>query len=182
MGSHLHLPRKVFTLDTEFYEHPNAWGHAIEPISWALVSEDGDAYYAENELFSWNTMHHLASHGEDTPQWLIKNVQPELIGGEFLKHPRQVKEEVLDFVGAVTPEFWAYFASYDWVVFASLFGRMIDLPAHFPKYVMDIKQEVKRSQVAKQAGTGPKQTQGNHNALADAEHNMKVLRHIGVVP
>lgn len=38
------------------------------------------------------------------------------------------------------PEFYAYYADYDWVVFCSLFGRMIDLPNGFPMYCKDLKQ------------------------------------------
>lgn len=38
------------------------------------------------------------------------------------------------------PEFYAWYADYDWVVFCSLFGRMIDLPKGFPMYCRDIKQ------------------------------------------
>jgi hypothetical protein len=37
-------------------------------------------------------------------------------------------------------EFYAYFADYDWVVFCSLFGRMINLPFDFPMYCKDLKQ------------------------------------------
>lgn len=38
------------------------------------------------------------------------------------------------------PEFYAYYAAYDWVLFCSLFGRMIDLPKGFPMYCNDLKQ------------------------------------------
>lgn len=38
------------------------------------------------------------------------------------------------------PEFYGYYADYDWVLFCSLFGRMIDLPAGFPMYFIDLKQ------------------------------------------
>jgi len=38
------------------------------------------------------------------------------------------------------PEFYAYYADYDWVVFCWLFGRMIDLPKGFPWYCKDLKQ------------------------------------------
>lgn len=38
------------------------------------------------------------------------------------------------------PEFYAYYADYDWVLFCSLFGRMIDLPLGFPMYCRDLKQ------------------------------------------
>lgn len=39
-----------------------------------------------------------------------------------------------------TPEFYAYFADYDWVVFCWLFGKMMDLPNGFPMYCKDLKQ------------------------------------------
>ncbi len=42
------------------------------------------------------------------------------------------------------PEFYAYFADYDWVVFCSLFGSMIDLPKGFPMYCKDLKQDLDR--------------------------------------
>jgi hypothetical protein len=37
-------------------------------------------------------------------------------------------------------EFYAYYADYDWVVFCSLFGTMMDLPKGFPMYCRDLKQ------------------------------------------
>lgn len=41
-----------------------------------------------------------------------------------------------------SPEFYGYYADYDWVVFCWLFGRMIDLPNGFPMYCVDLKQEL----------------------------------------
>ena len=38
------------------------------------------------------------------------------------------------------PEFWGYFADYDWVAFCQLFGSMMDLPKGFPRHCRDIKQ------------------------------------------
>lgn len=38
------------------------------------------------------------------------------------------------------PQFYAYFADYDWVVSCWLFGRMLDLPKNFPYYCRDLKQ------------------------------------------
>ena len=72
-------------------------------------------------------------------------------------------------------EFWGYYADYDWVVFCSLFGRMIDLPKGFPMYCKDIKQlmdetglgvEWKRSHCP--------DPNGEHNALIDARWNKKL--------
>ena len=38
------------------------------------------------------------------------------------------------------PEFYGYYSDYDWVVFAQLFGTMMDLPKGFPMYCKDLKQ------------------------------------------
>jgi len=38
------------------------------------------------------------------------------------------------------PIFYADYADYDWVLFCSLFGRMIDLPTGFPMYCKDLQQ------------------------------------------
>jgi hypothetical protein len=37
-------------------------------------------------------------------------------------------------------EFYGYYADYDWVLFCSLFGTMMDLPKGFPMYCRDLKQ------------------------------------------
>jgi len=42
--------------------------------------------------------------------------------------------------GYTTPEFYGYYADYDWVVFCWLFGKMMDLPKGFPMYCRDLKQ------------------------------------------
>jgi len=41
---------------------------------------------------------------------------------------------------AKKPEFYAYYADYDWVVFCWIFGKMMDLPNGFPMYCKDLKQ------------------------------------------
>lgn len=40
------------------------------------------------------------------------------------------------------PEFYGYYCDYDWVLFCSLYGRMIDLPEGYPMYCRDVKQLV----------------------------------------
>lgn len=40
----------------------------------------------------------------------------------------------------VDHQFYAYYADYDWVLFCSIFGRMINLPYGFPMYCRDLKQ------------------------------------------
>lgn len=64
------------------------------------------------------------------------------------------------------PEWWAYYADYDWVALCQLYGRMIDLPAGWPMYCRDVKQ------LADQLGVDLSevpQMGAKHNALVDAE-------------
>ena len=79
------------------------------------------------------------------------------------------------------PEFYAYYADYDWIVFCWLFGKMINLPKGFPMYCIDLKQELERlnetlgynndeknkSYKIQEHKDYPKQT-NEHNALSDA--------------
>lgn len=60
------------------------------------------------------------------------------------KTNKQIAKEIKEFVLYKDPikdiEFYAYYADYDWVVFAQLFGKMIDLPKGFPFYCRDLNQ------------------------------------------
>lgn len=136
-----------FWFDTEFIED----GKTIELISIGIVAEDGRTYYAEVE-------------GVDRSRadpWLHENVFPHLTGET--KPSAQIAAEIVEFVGE-RPEFWAYYADYDWVALCQLYGRMIDLPKGWPMFCRDVKQ------LAVAAGDPalPKQTTTEHHALADA--------------
>ena len=86
-----------------------------------------------------------------------------------------------------TPEFYAYFADYDWVVFCWLFGKMMDLPNGFPMYCKDLKQEMDRNSYKYGYGTFhgkdlknhpnyPKQDPSkSHNAIEDARWNKQLF-------
>lgn len=67
-------------------------------------------------------------------------------------------------------EFYGYYADYDWVLFCSLFGKMIDLPHDFPMYCRDLKQMLDEKVVY--------HSNGVRNALANGaypipEHELK---------
>jgi hypothetical protein len=110
--------------DTEFYEN----GQTIDLISIGMVREDGKEYYAETPR---------AIEICNESEWLLKNVKPHLKGRSILKP--YIRQQIIEFVGD-KPEFWAYYADYDWVVLCQLYGRMIDLPKGWPMFCMDIKQ------------------------------------------
>lgn len=138
--------------DTEFIED----GKTIDLLSIGMVREDGATYYAE-----LNDADHTKAS-----EWVQKNVLPHLRGGEVLKSRGVIGHEIVAFAGA-DPEFWAYYADYDWVALCQIYGTMMDLPATWPMYCRDLKQwcdALGNPTLPKQAGT-------EHDALQDAIWN-----------
>ena len=169
-----------YWLDTEFIED----GKAIDLISIGIVAEDGREYYAVSKDFNRAKLF-------ENP-WLIKNVVPslpfhkvkpgmpwaynnfdeaydDLTNGtrtwQFRQDIAQDIKEFCDIQKYGAPEFWGYYADYDWVVFCWLFGNMMDLPNGFPMYCRDIKQWCDELGNPKL----PEQGKGEHHALSDAK-------------
>lgn len=141
-----------YWFDTEFIED----GKTIDLLSIGIVAENGRTYYAESSDCDYSK----------ASEWVVQNVFPHLRGNG--KPKLQVAEEIIAFVGE-KPEFWAYFADYDWVALCQLYGRMIDLPKGWPMFCLDLKQELYLA--------GGKPTAKNecaHDALADAHWNRQV--------
>jgi 3' exoribonuclease, RNase T-like len=149
-----------YFLDTEFIED----GKTIDLVSIGICAWDGRSYYAiSNEC----------DHGRAN-DWVKENVlthlEPMDLGRPW-KSRSQIRDEILAFVGPEKPEFWGYYADYDWVVFCQLFGRMVDLPKNFPMYCRDLKQLLDDK-------GNPKihfRPTIEHNALADAAWAMGVF-------
>jgi hypothetical protein len=146
-----------YFFDTEFIED----GKTIDLLSIGIVAEDG------RELYMRNTEADL----DKASNWVISNVFPSLeVGSLGIKHGKWYSREaistaILEFVGPdKKPEFWAYYADYDWVVLCQLFGRMIDLPKGWPMYCRDVKQLCDLIGNPKL----PEQTSKKHHALEDA--------------
>ncbi|MGL5719532.1 MAG: 3'-5' exoribonuclease domain-containing protein, partial [Alphaproteobacteria bacterium] len=88
---------------------------------------------------------------------------------------KEIKREIIKFCSPSLygePEFWAYYADYDWVVFCQLFGTMMELPEGFPMYCRDVKQECDRLGNPEL----PKQNSTEHHALADAKWTKEVWK------
>jgi len=139
-----------YFFDTEFIED----GKTIDLISIGIVSEDGREFYAESWAIPWDKAN----------RWVLDNVKPHLNRVSSLDRV-QMKKAILDFIGKDLPEFWAYYADYDWVVLCQLFGTMMDLPKGWPMYCRDVKQ------LCDQLGDPklPEQKSTEHHALEDAK-------------
>lgn len=159
----------IHFLDTEFLED----GKTIDLISIGIVAEDGRAYYAINEEADWGR---IVRH-----DWLRDNVLPSIpidVLGPYKSGVRpwslrpdanwklksEIAKEVIDFVGN-SPEFWGYYADYDWVALCQLYGTMMQLPSGWPMFCMDIKQW---AMLLGNPTLPPLDSDIEHNALSDA--------------
>jgi len=175
-----------YFIDTEFIEKPNT----IDLISIGIVGEDGSEYYAIHQNFNlkeaWGN------------EWIRENVlspiwdeempdERELpVGkGRFRgllygigKPIGMIRKEIIDFVDS-EPEFYGYYADYDWVIFCWIFGRMIDLPSYFPMYCRDLKQMMDERGLDKAwKQKNCPDSVNEHNALADAKWNKQLYETI----
>jgi len=168
-----------YWFDTEFLED----GRTIDLISIGIVAEDGRQYYAVSRDIN---LVKLFDH-----PWVAEHVAPQLpwkvlergktlswitadhdVSTGVWKHRDEIVRDIKTFCDPEIygkPEFWAYYADYDWVVLCQLFGTMMDLPKGWPMYCRDIKQW------ADMLGnpTLPEQGEGEHHALADARWNQQ---------
>jgi hypothetical protein len=166
-----------YWFDTEFHED----GRTIDLISIGLVAEDGRQYYAVSKDFnrvlafdhSWlaaNVLLYLPwkslPPGEPL-RWASAEMDVET---GLWKHREEIRNDLLRFCNPEQygkPEFWAYYADYDWVALCQLFGKMIDLPKRWPMYCRDLKQWADMLDNSKL----PEQNTCEHHALADAQWN-----------
>lgn len=211
---------KSIYFDTEFSEgfvKPISWVSerfpynkpkwTIELISIGMVRDDGEEYYAISDSFNedncndWvkaNVLNLLPDkyivNGYDY-DFERHSSRPILTQNPIYKSLEDIKNDVVQFCEN-DPEFYAYFADYDWVVVCSnLFGRMIDLPESWPMYCRDLKQildekaavfcekEIEATSFKdslkrlKNWSEYPKQDD-EHNALSDARFNRDLHKFI----
>lgn len=149
--------------DTEFIED----GKTIDLLSIGMAREDGKELYLEN----------LSADVSRASPWVRDNVVAHL---DLVRHGvshAEIGPKVLAFAGE-KPEFWAYYADYDWVVLCQLFGTMMDLPEGWPKFCLDVKQLCHFRGNPKL----PEQTSGEHHALADAKWTRQAWDYLTCYP
>lgn len=185
------MSKTKYFIDTEFIED----GKTIDLISIGIVREDGESLYLQNvecdfsKATDWvwrNVFPHLIHFDmrgkrschpvvETYDSGLGRRTITKCCGANadpskscFWATRIEIREAVLKFCNVEKygkPEFWGYFADYDWVVFCQLFGTMMELPKCFPMFCNDLKQ------LADQLGDIrlPKPSVEIHHALSDAE-------------
>jgi hypothetical protein len=140
---------RVF-FDTEFIED----GKTIDLISIGLVREDGQELYLVSSEFDESK----------ASLWVRENVLAHIPADVKRHQRREIADIILSFLWDVEkPEFWAYYADYDWVALCQLYGKMIDLPKGWPMYCRDLKQLADDLKIELPQPKGVE-----HHALADA--------------
>lgn len=147
--------------DTEFIED----GKTIDLLSIGMIREDGATYYAEC----------AEADKRKASDWVKANVLPHL--HREVKFRQQIAEEIREFAGE-EPEFWAYYADYDWVSLCQLYGTMMDLPKGWPMFCRDLIQLCHDKGKPKL----PPQTSIEHHALSDAIWTKEAWEFVSNVP
>jgi hypothetical protein len=147
-----------FFFDTEFIED----GRTIDLVSIGVVDERGREFYAISTEFNpdkagpWvrnNVLDKLPSPAD--PAWCDRaTIRDRLM--KFLTHDRE------------RVELWAWFAAYDHVALAQLWGDMPALPRELPRFTRELRQ--RWEDVGKPSLPPP--PSDAHDALADARHNL----------
>ena len=142
-----------FFYDTEFVET----GLIIDLVSIGVVAEDGRELYAVSTEF------------DPAPAipWVRDNVLAKLPppSDPAYRSREQIRTDLLAFLGP-EPVLWAWIPAYDHVALCQLWGAMPALPRHLPRTSYDVRQ------LWELLGRPPlaPQTEGQHDALADARH------------
>lgn len=155
-----------YFFDTEF--DPNQFaGDSL--ISIGIVADDGREFYAISKDFDPARM--------VRNDWLASNVMPWLDPPDqpTWMHRAEIAQAVELFVGGdATPEFWAHYGAFDWVLFCELFGGMLtmsDMHPGWPWFCRDLQQLADMVDLSK--SLYPDQPPRPHHALDDARWNVE---------
>lgn len=144
--------------DTEFIED----GTRIELVSIGVVDETGREFYAVSTEFD---------PGRAIP-WVRRNVLDQLPSpaDRAWRSRARIRDTLLDFLTEPDEpiELWAWYAAYDHVALAQLWGSMPRLPRAIPRFTRELRQHWD------DCGRPPLPEAGGdaHDALADARHNL----------
>ncbi|GAA2667253.1 polyadenylate-specific 3'-exoribonuclease AS [Actinoplanes palleronii] len=147
--------------DCEFIED----GRIVDLVSIGVVDEFGREFYAVSTEFDdsravpWvrrNVLDKLPSPADKS--WRSRErIRTDLY--EFLMEPLRGRSEQM--------ELWAWYAAYDHVALAQLWGAMPALPREIPRFTKDLRQRWDDQ------GRPPlPEMSGRHDALVDARHNL----------
>lgn len=144
--------------DTEFIED----GTTIDIVSIGVVDENGREFYAVSTEFN----------PDKAGQWVREHVLDKLPSpaDPAWCDRATMRDRLMKFLnrGRDRVELWAWFAAYDHVALAQLWGDMPALPRELPRFTRELRQ--RWEDVGKPSLPPP--PSDAHDALADARHNL----------
>jgi hypothetical protein len=153
-----------FFYDCEFIED----GHTIDLVSIGVVEETGREFYAVSTEFD-------PTRAID---WVRRHVLDKLPApaDPAWRSSAQIRTDLLAFLTAPGEpiELWAWMSAYDHVALAQLWGDMRALPRSVPRFTHELRQRWEDAG----APALPSAPDDQHDALADARHNLARWRAI----
>ncbi|HVX42450.1 MAG TPA: polyadenylate-specific 3'-exoribonuclease AS [Mycobacteriales bacterium] len=144
--------------DCEFIED----GTTIDLVSIGVVAEDGREFYAISTEFDPSR----------AIAWVRRNVLDKLPSpaDRAWRSRNQIRDGLLEFLTAADGpiELWAWYAGYDHVALCQLWGNMPALPRAIPRFTHELRQRWEDRGSPDLPSPPPDQ----HDALADARHNL----------
>jgi 3'-5' exoribonuclease Rv2179c-like domain len=149
--------------DCEFIED----GRLIDLVSIGVVDEHGREFYAVSTEFD----------AARALPWVRRHVLEQLPspGDRAWRSREQIRDELHRFLteplragAAEELELWAWYAAYDHVALAQLWGSMPALPREVPRFTKDLRQlwdDLGQPRL-------PQAAAKRHDALVDARHNL----------
>jgi len=129
---------KLFPIGPEYNKSYWIRNNILKPIFYEMYGKDINFHNIDSYFTYRNFKRLLNKYGKSNKQ-IAAEIEYFTIGeytdidGEKIISPDRPNIKG-------NPQFYAYYADYDWVVFCWLFGKMIDLPKGFPMYCIDLKQ------------------------------------------
>ena len=153
--------------DCEFIED----GRLVDLVSIGVVDESGREFYAVSTEFD----------GARAVPWVRRNVLDKLPSpADPAWRPRErIRDDLYAYLTEPLGrddqmELWAWYAAYDHVALAQLWGPMTALPRAIPRFTKDLRQRWD------DLGRPPlPDASGRHDALVDARHNLARWRAMG---
>ena len=151
------MPYRYF-YDCEFIED----GRVIDLVSIGMVDEHGREFYAVSTEFD----------DSRALPWVRRNVLDKLPSpaDRAWRSRERIRADLYEFLTAPGEEIelWAWYAAYDHVALAQLWGAMPALPREIPRFTKDLRQRWDDLGCP----SLPPAT-GRHDALVDARHNLQ---------
>jgi len=160
--------KRRYFFDCEFIED----GATIDLVSIGVVDETGREFYAVSTEFDPGP----------AITWVRRNVLDKLPAPSdpAWRSRAQIRTDLLAFLTepGLAIELWAWMAAYDHVVLAQLWGDMRKLPRVIPRFTHELRQRWEDAG----SPTLPDAPTDQHDALADARHNLARWRALTGMP